>query len=203
MILRLLFLFLSVSGLVLAQEKPARTERGGKSPPTAAATPAPPAATPAPAPAVRFMETPSVTTHSPQLASSPPSNLEVPTRMVADFFGQIAKGQVDEAYANLTKGSKTIEKPEDLRVLKQKTREAIEVFGAISGHELVESKPIGTRLLRRTYLSLGAEFPLRWRVYFYNANDRWRLIDLRVDDRLAGMFDEPKDQGDDAKADRP
>src|SRR4029079_6285572 len=185
MILRLLFLFFSASGLVLAQEKPARTERGGKNPPAAAATPPPPAATPAPAPAgrfigapsvptrgtataLRFTSTPSVTTHSPHLASSPPSNLEVPTRMVADFFGQIAKGQVDEAYANLTKGSKTIEKPEDLRVLKKKTREAIEVFGAISGHELVESKPIGTRLLRRTYLSLGEEFPLRWRSLFYN-----------------------------------
>jgi len=200
MILRLFFFLLTASSLVLAQEKPARTDRGK----TPVATPVPtPIATPAPAPAVRLSETPTVTTRAPAAASPTVSGLEVPTRMVAEFFGLIAKGQIDEAYANLTKGSKTIEKPEDLRVLKQKTREAIEVFGAISGHELVESKPIGTRLLRRTYLSLGAEFPLRWRFYFYNANERWRLIDLRVDDRLAGMFDEPKDQADEAKVDRP
>ena len=197
MILRILSYFVAASSLVLAQERPPRADRG-KVP---VATPAP---TPAPAPAVRFTETPTVTTHapSPPVSATTPG-LEVPTRMVADFFGLIGKGQIDEAYANLTKGSKTIEKPEDLRVLKQKTREAIDVFGAISGHELVESKPIGTRLLRRTYLSLGAEFPLRWRFYFYNANDRWRLIDLRVDDRLAGMFDEPKDQADEGKSDRP
>jgi len=200
MILRLLFFLVTASSLVLAQEKPGRTDRSK----TPVATPVPtPIATPAAAPAVRLSETPTVTTRAPAAASPTVSGLEVPTRMVAEFFGLIAKGQIDEAYANLTKGSKTIEKPEDLRVLKQKTREAIEVFGVISGHELVESKPIGTRLLRRTYLSLGAEFPLRWRFYFYNANDRWRLIDLRVDDRLAGMFDEPKDQADEAKVDRP
>ena len=133
----------------------------------------------------------------------PGSSDDLPARVVSDFFALIAKGQIDEAYANLTKGSKTIEKPEDLRVLKEKTREAVKVFGAITGHELVESKPIGTRLLRRTYLSLGAEFPLRWRFYFYNSSDRWRLIDLRVDDRLAGMFDEPKEPADDSKSDRP
>ena len=97
----------------------------------------------------------------------------------------------------MTKGSKIIEKPEDLRVLKQKTREAIDVFGAIQGYELVETKPVGTRLLRRTYLSLGAEYPLRWRFYFYLADNRWRLIDLRVDDRLAGMFDEPRETSED------
>ena len=114
-------------------------------------------------------------------------------KMAAEFFGSLEKGQIDEAYANLTKGSKIIEKPEDLRVLKQKTKEAIEVFGAIQGYELVETKPVGTKLMRRTYLSLGAEYPLRWRFYFYLANNRWRLIDLRVDDRLTGMFDEPRE----------
>jgi hypothetical protein len=77
-----------------------------------------------------------------------------------------------------------------LKTLKAKTREAIEVFGAISGYELVDSKNVGTRLLRRTYLSLGRDFPLRWRFYFYKSENVWRLIDLRVDDRLAGMFDE-------------
>ena len=189
MILRIVISICCVGGfsLALAQERTPRTDRGKV-----------PVATPVPAPAVRNPEAvPTVTTQP----SLPESSDDVATRMVAAFFAQIAKGQIDEAYASLTKGSKTIEKPEDLRVLKQKTREAIEVFGAITGHELVEAKPIGTRLVRRTYISLGAEFPLRWRFYFYNANDRWRLIDLRVDDRLAGMFDEPKEQDD--KSDRP
>ena len=126
-----------------------------------------------------------------------------PMKMADEFFASLEKGQIDEAYANLTKGSKIIEKPEDLRVLKQKTREAIDVFGAIQGYELVETKPVGTKLMRRTYLSLGAEYPLRWRFYFYLADNRWRLIDLRVDDRLAGMFDEPRETSEDRGAGQP
>jgi hypothetical protein len=189
MIFRNVITSLCIAGstLAFAQEKP-RTDRGKV-----------PVATPVPAPAAKPAESvPTVTTQPSPAESSD----DITTRMVAAFFAQVAKGQIDEAYATLTKGSKTIEKPEDLRVLKQKTREAIEVFGAITGHELVESKPIGTKLVRRTYISLGAEFPLRWRFYFYLANDRWRLIDLRVDDRLAGMFDEPREASDD-KIDRP
>jgi hypothetical protein len=163
-----------VAAAAFAQaEKPKRAD---------AAKPTPAAATPKPAEV------------APAAASKPapvPNGAsDVPAKMADDFFALLQKGQIDEAYANLTQGSKTIEKPEDLRVLKQKTKEAIEVFGAIIGYELVETKPVGTRLLRRTYLSLGADSPLRWRFYFYHANDRWRLIDLRVDDRLAGMFDE-------------
>jgi hypothetical protein len=44
-----------------------------------------------------------------------------------------------------------------------------------------------------TLLSLGKEFPLRWRFYFYKPMDTWKLIDIRVDDRLAAMFDETDD----------
>jgi hypothetical protein len=133
-------------------------------------------------------------------APAPVGSEDVPMKMADEFFALLEKGQIDEAYANLTKGSKIIEKPEDLRVLKQKTREAVDVFGAIQGYELVETKPVGSKLMRRTYLSLGAEYPLRWRFYFYLANNRWRLIDLRVDDRLAGMFDEPRESADESRS---
>jgi hypothetical protein len=115
---------------------------------------------------------------------------EAPAQIAGNFFALLQRGDVEKSYAELTRGSKIAERPEDLKTLKAKTREAIEVFGAISGYELVDSKNVGTRLLRRTYLSLGRDFPLRWRFYFYKSENVWRLIDLRVDDRLAGMFDE-------------
>lgn len=111
-------------------------------------------------------------------------------QIAANFFGLLQKGELDQAYDTLTRGSKIAERPEELKALKAKTKEAVEVFGAVLGYEIVESKPIGTRLLRRTYISLGKEFPLRWRLYFYKSENVWRLIDLRVDDRLAGMFEE-------------
>jgi hypothetical protein len=53
-------------------------------------------------------------------------------------------------------------------------------------------------------LSLGKEFPLRWRFYFYKPQDSWRLIDLRVDDKLVAMFDESEDgRPKDAAPERP
>lgn len=169
------FLFLFLSIFLAAQAAPpkaARTDRG-------TATVSKPTPTPQPAPAE-------------------PVEPDVPAQMAGEFFSALQRGLIDDAYATLTKGSKTIEKPEDLRILKQKTKEAIEVFGAIVGYELVDTTRIGTKLMRRTYLSLGEEFPLRWRFYFYEAKSRWRLIDLRVDDRLAGMFDEPSETDDKA-----
>jgi hypothetical protein len=125
-------------------------------------------------------------------ASAPaePAGQDGPAQIAGIFFGLLQRGELDQAYETLTKGSKIAERPEDLKTLKAKTREAIEVFGSVLGFELVEQKPIGTRLLRRTYVSLGKEFPLRWRFYFYRSENLWRLIDLRVDDRLTGMFDE-------------
>ncbi|MEQ1860978.1 MAG: hypothetical protein ABMA13_13665 [Chthoniobacteraceae bacterium] len=142
-----------------------------------------------------------VATPRPALVAAPSAADDIPAQMAGEFFAALQRGQIDDAYATLTKGSKTIEKPEDLRILKQKTKEAIEVFGVIFGYELVETKHIGAKLMRRTYLSLGDEYPLRWRFYFYEAKGRWRLIDLRVDDRLTGMFDEPKESDD--KSEKP
>ena len=120
-----------------------------------------------------------------------PTAGDAPDKFASSFFGLLQKGEVDRAYEMLTKGSKIAERPDELKSLKAKTREAIDVFGAVLAFEMVESKNVGVRLLRRTYLSVGKEFPLRWRFYFYKPDMAWRLIDLRVDDRLPGMFDEP------------
>ena len=119
--------------------------------------------------------------------------MDGPAQMVSGFFASLKEGKVDESYAALTKGSKIAEKPEEIRQLKAKTREAIQVFGDINGFDFVESKAIGQRLVRATYVSLGKVFPLRWRFYFYKPDDVWRLIDMRVDDKLTGIFDESEE----------
>ena len=129
-------------------------------------------------------------------ATAPANNGMVrdsPSGVVAAFFGSLEKGEVDQAYDSLTKGSKIAEKPEELRQLKAKTREAIEIFGSVLGYDLVDTKLVGTRLARSTYVSLGKVFPLRWRFYFYRSEEAWRLIDMRVDDKLAGIFEETED----------
>lgn len=124
-----------------------------------------------------------------------------PSQMVVNFFSSLREGKVDEGYAVLTKDSKIAEKPDELKQLKAKTREAIEVFGAITGFDFVESRAIGQRLVRATYVSHGKVFPLRWRFYFYKPENSWRLIDMRVDDKLTGLFDEAEEgKSDDLKA---
>ena len=124
---------------------------------------------------------------------------EEPEKIVARFFSYLQRKDVDTAYDQLTRATKIAERAEDVKTLKTKTREAINVFGAIGGYEIVMKKAVGERLVRYTVVSLGKEFPLRWRFYFYKPAEAWKLIDMRVDDRLAAMFDEV---GED-KAERP
>jgi hypothetical protein len=54
----------------------------------------------------------------------------------------------------------------------------------------VREEKLGTHLLRRTYVLAGDQLPLRWKFYFYKPADRWKLIDLRIDDAIVEWFDE-------------
>jgi len=130
-----------------------------------------------------------------QRSASANPMLDGPAQIVANFFDALREGKIDDGYAALTKDSKIAEKPDELKQLKAKTREAIEVFGSILGFDFVESRAIGQRLVRATYISQGKVFPLRWRFYFYKPESSWRLIDMRVDDKLTGIFDEAEEGG--------
>ncbi len=135
---------------------------------------------------------------APVLAEVAPA-AEEPEKIVERFFGYLQRKDVDTAYDQLTRNTKIAERAEDVKTLKAKTNDAIKIFGNISGYEIVTKKAVGERLVRYTIVSLGKEFPLRWRFYFYKPADAWKLIDMRVDDRLAAMFDET----DEDKAERP
>jgi hypothetical protein len=212
----LLFLFLATSTSMLGQEKVSRKtmifQPGAKVPdgvPAAKAIgesvqPAAPAAAASPAKnePVKSEKTPekasekaagkagkSVSEETLQLGES----TEIPNQMAGRFFGLLLKGQVEAAYDGLTKGSKIAERAEESKALRLKTQEALKVFGAVVGFEQVESKSVGPHLLRLTYLTVGKEFPLRWRLYFYRPDSFWRLVDIRVDDRLSGLFGEPEE----------
>jgi hypothetical protein len=109
---------------------------------------------------------------------------------MTSFFTLLAGNKIDEAYVGLMKGSKIAE---EVKTFKAKTIEAITSFGPISGYEQVEMKNVGANLTRRTCVSLHRDFPLRWRFYFYRSGGIWRLVDIRVDDNLSGIFGEPEE----------
>jgi hypothetical protein len=119
---------------------------------------------------------------------------EPPENTIARFFAYLQRKEVEQAYDQLTRGTKIAERAEDVKMLKSKTKDALAVFGAMQGYEVVATRKVGERLLSHTVISLGKDFPLRWRFYFYKPGEVWRLIDMRVDDRLAAMFDE-KEEG--------
>ena len=135
-------------------------------------------------------------------AATPPAEVqpavvegEAPEKTIARFFSYLQRKEVDHAYDQLTKGTKIADRAEDVKMLKSKTKDALAVFGVMTGFDPVAKKAVGERLISYTYVSLGKEFPLRWRFYFYKPQENWRLIDLRVDDRLSAMFDEPEAAG--------
>lgn len=111
---------------------------------------------------------------------------------IDSFFGMLGQHKVEEAYDTLTKGTKIGERLEDMEVLKSKTQQAISMFGDVIGYDVVTVKHLGPHLLLATCLSLGKDFPLRWKLYFYApiGGTSWRLLDIRVDDQLADMFGE-------------
>ncbi len=88
------------------------------------------------------------------------------------------------------KDSLVAERKEDVKSLKDRTRQALDGYGDITGYEVVEEKDVGKHLMRRTCLSLNSDLPLRWRFYFYLHDNQWRLIDLRVDDALVELFED-------------
>lgn len=119
------------------------------------------------------------------------SKPDVPFRKQIDmFFTLIENHQIELAYDRLAKGTKIAERTADVAALKSKTVQAVQLFGDVQGHEMVDVKSVGDHLQRVTFLSLGKEFPLRWRFYYYRSGEEWKLIDIRVDDRLADLFGE-------------
>ena len=126
---------------------------------------------------------------------------DTPEKNIARFFAYVQRKEVDQAYDQLTRGTKIAERAEDVKLLKSKTKDALAMFGTVLGYEIVTKKNVSERLVSYTCISLGKEFPLRWRFYFYKPAELWKLVDLRVDDRLAAIFDEQEDPR--ARAEQP
>jgi hypothetical protein len=113
-----------------------------------------------------------------------------PKAMAGEFFERLSAEKVDEAFNSLTAGSNLAKREKDLTLFRERTRQAMDDYGKIAGHELLEEKQAGANLLRLTYVSLAERYPLRWRLYFYKARDQWEIIDIRVDDNLKALFQE-------------
>ena len=126
----------------------------------------------------------------PASPTTPTPRILEPTEILKQFFEDLKAEQLDSAYQGLVKNTIISERTENIDQLKEKTRVALDNFGPVKGYEIVESLEVGSSLIRFTCVSLNADVPMRWRFYFYRSGAQWKIIDLRVDDGIADLFEE-------------
>jgi hypothetical protein len=107
------------------------------------------------------------------------------------FFAAIQAGKVDLAFQDLLKGSKIGEKKENVDELVKNTNAVLERFGKLEDSELIRAERVGSRVVRLSYLSYGADFPLQWQFYCYRGRESWQILDINVNNDLDQMFGEP------------
>jgi len=108
--------------------------------------------------------------------------------MLDAFFASVQAGEVDKAYGDLLKGSKIGEKKENVDELVKNTGGVLERFGELVDAELVRAERVGGRVIRLSYLSYGAEFPLQWQFYCYRGTGGWQILDINVNNDLEQIF---------------
>ena len=136
-----------------------------------------------------------------QLALPPRLPKNLPPRLARTldvFYGQLTKGNIDGAYSTLTANTVIESDPTNIANLKEKTAQALKLFGSIKGYEIIDVEEVGHHLLGVTCISLGDLYPLRWKFFYYKPDSEWRLIDIRVDDGLADLF--PDNERSDAES---
>ncbi|HEY5792974.1 MAG TPA: hypothetical protein VIS74_06730 [Chthoniobacterales bacterium] len=138
----------------------------------------------------RFVFDPGATT--PQTPAPPPAPALTPPQTLESFFNLLKQEKISPAYDGLVAGTILGERKEDVEALKNKTQQAIDSYGSLSGYEIIDTLTAGKNLLRYTCISLNEDLPLRWRFYFYNGPKGWRLVDLRIDDGLVELFESIK-----------
>jgi hypothetical protein len=124
-------------------------------------------------------------------AVAPAGPIRTPDEIIATFFAALQADKVDAAYDTLDAEFAMMDRGDQSKAMRAQTQKALDAYGPVIGNELIREEKVGTHLMRRTYVLIGEQLPLRWKFYFYKSTDRWKLIDLRIDDALVEWFDEP------------
>lgn len=125
-------------------------------------------------------------------ASSPAAAPPLPEDIqkgITTFFNLLKQQKVDEAYELILVNTRIRGREDDVKALRKQTREAIATYGPILGFETIEQRRVGMSLMQIVCLSWSENFPLRWRFSYYRPGDRWRLLDIFVDDKIGELFD--------------
>jgi hypothetical protein len=61
-------------------------------------------------------------------------------------------------------------------------------FGAANGYELIREEPLGTSLIRYTFIVRHEKAPMRWLLVFYRTEKGWVATDFKFDGNTSALF---------------
>ncbi len=102
-----------------------------------------------------------------------------PKDMANEFLGSVIEGDISNAYDRLLEGSEIpVDKPQDVKALKQQTESGLPLYGKPLGYELVREQRFGNSVVRLLYLLKSEKGPIVWDFYFYKPMDSWVLASV-------------------------
>jgi hypothetical protein len=123
------------------------------------------------------------------LQAAPPPPPDEIQKTITVFFNLLKEKKMDQAFDLILANTKIKGREEEVKGLKKQTSDALAAYGPILGFEIIEQKRVGMSLLQIVCLSWSENLPLRWRFTYYRPNDKWKLLDIFVDDKIADLFE--------------
>lgn len=126
---------------------------------------------------------------SSNLHAAPPPPPDEIQMTLTTFFNLLKENKLDQAYDLVLAGTKIKGREDEVKSLKKQTTEALAAYGPVLGFEIIEQKRVGLCLLQVICLSRSENLPLRWRFTYYRPNEKWKLLDILVDDKIGELLE--------------
>lgn len=114
--------------------------------------------------------------------------LSTPDTIITAFFKKLQTGTIEESYSTLFEGSSIAkEKPQATQAVIAQTRAAFGLYGKIVRWEKVSETDFGKSLKKITYFMV-TKYPVAWEFYFWKAEDRWSIVNVKFNDQVQIIF---------------
>ncbi len=116
---------------------------------------------------------------------------KTPHEQVESFFQEFKSKGTSAALDVLFSSNKWIQERKDaVEQTKSQLENNVNQMGVYCGYEQLISREVGSHLHQFTYLVLFERQPLRFNFLYYKADDVWRILNFKYDDRISDeLFD--------------
>ena len=118
------------------------------------------------------------------------TNLDPELKQVFEsFFAKVKDGRISDAWKKMLEGSRIGEDPEILAEFISKSEKITELHGKVIDWELLRVKSTGKHLREIIYQLSCKDHPTRWRIFAYQTEGRWQILNVEVVSDLTKMFE--------------